>query len=79
MVQTYLSRTSGEFYCMYVDFKMAFDQINHAKLFESLLNKGVDGNFLTFYLLCKIFYITCNVGTRQVVISSPIICSLSIN
>ena len=43
MVQTYLSRTGGRFYCLYVDFKKAFDKI---KLFESILSKGVDGNFL---------------------------------
>ena len=46
MVQTYLSRTGGRFYCLYVDFKKAFDKINRAKLFESILSKGVDGNFL---------------------------------
>lgn len=44
--QTYISRNGGFLYCLHADFKMAFDKINHAKLFESLLNKGVDGKFI---------------------------------
>ena len=43
MGQKYLSKSGGRFYCLYVDFRKAFDKINLCKLFESLQNKGVDG------------------------------------
>ena len=36
MAQKYLSRQGGRFYCLYVDFRKAFDKIDHHKLFERL-------------------------------------------
>ena len=38
-VQKYLSKQGGRFYCLYVDFQKAFDNIQHRKLFISLLQK----------------------------------------
>ena len=35
MVQKYLSRRGGRFYCLYVDFQKAFNKIQHQKLFIS--------------------------------------------
>ncbi len=46
MAQKYLSKQGGRFYCLYVDFKKAFDRINHVKLFEVLHNKCLQGKFL---------------------------------
>lgn len=94
MTQKYLSKAGGRFYCLYVDFKKAFDKICHVKLFQSLEQKGVDGKFLR--ILSKMYanikscvklssvkqtteYFHCNVGTRQGDISSPVIFSIFIN
>lgn len=94
MAQKYLSKNGGRFYCLYVDFKKAFDKIDHAVLFQSLKRKGIDGKFLR--ILSEMYrnikscvkpissnvttdYFACNVGTRQGDISSPIIFSLFIN
>ena len=49
MVQKYLSRPGGRFYCVYIDFRKAFDKINHDVLFKSLLSKGVKGKFYRFF------------------------------
>jgi len=46
MVQKYLSKRGGRFYCIYVDFRRAFDKINHSKLFIFLERKDFHGNFL---------------------------------
>ena len=46
MVQKYLSRKGGRLYCLYVDFRKAFDKINHRKLFESVHSKEVNGKCL---------------------------------
>ena len=46
MIQKYLSKKGGRFYCLYVDFRKAFDKINHFKLFKCLEKKGLHGNFL---------------------------------
>ena len=91
-VQKYLSRWDGRFYCLYVDFQKAFDKIQHQKLFVSLLQKGVHGQFLN---ILKAMYsnlsatlrtdcgetciFPCNVGTRQGDVSSPLIFALFIN
>lgn len=40
MVQKYLSKKGGRFYCLYVDFRKAFDKINHNMLFQALQNKA---------------------------------------
>ena len=94
MAQKYLSRHDGRFYCLYVDFRKAFDKTDHHKLFENLQNKGVNGNFLNVLVNmfanlkscvnipssnCATSYCPCNIGTRQGDISSPTICSLFID
>ena len=91
-VQKYLSRRGWHFYCLYVDFQKAFDKIQHQKLFVSLLQKGIHGQFLN---ILKAMYsnlsatvrtdcgetciFPCNVGTRQGDVSSPLIFALFIN
>ena len=46
VIQNYLIRHGGWFYCLYVDFQKAFDTVEHKQLFESLMKKGVHGKSL---------------------------------
>ena len=48
MVQKYLSKMCGRFYCIYVDFRKAFDKINHNRLFVSLEKKASMVNLCLF-------------------------------
>ena len=43
MVQKYLSKCGGRFYCLFIDFSKAFDTIAHQKLLSSLNKKGIGG------------------------------------
>ena len=94
MTQKYLSRQDGRFYCLYVDFRKAFDKTDHHNLFEHLQNKGVNGSFLNVLVNmfanlkscvnipssnCVTNYFPCNIGNRQGDISSPTIVSLFID
>jgi len=93
MSEQYLGRQGGRFYCLHVDLRGAFDKIDHHKLFESLQNKGVNGNFVKVIVKryanpkscvkissnCATSYFPCNIGTRQGDISSPTIVSLFID
>jgi len=89
-----LSRQDGRFYCLYVDFRKAFDKKDHHNLFEHLQNKGVSGSFLNVLVNmfanlkscvnipssnCVTNYFPCNIGNRQGDISSTTICSLFID
>ena len=44
LVQKYLCRERGRFYCIFVDFKRAFDSIEHVNLWHSLERKGINPN-----------------------------------
>ena len=94
LVQKYLCRERGRFYCIFVDFKRAFDSIEHVNLWHSLERKGINpnGKFLGIFksiysqlkscVKCKdglTKYFECYIGTRQGCVSSPIIFSLFIN
>ena len=87
LVQKYLCRARGRFYCIFVDFKRAFDSIQHANLWHSLERKGISQNskflrmFRSMYSQLKSCvkiengltrYFKCYVGTRQGCVSSPI-------
>jgi hypothetical protein len=48
MIQKYISRRGGRFYCVYIDFKKAFDKIRHDVLFKSLKQKGIGGKLYRF-------------------------------
>jgi len=92
LIQKYLSKSGGRFYCLYIDFAKAFDCIKHTKLLNTLNEKGISGNFLKIF---KSMYSSlracvktnngltnffkCTVGTRQGCISSPLVFSLFIN
>ena len=78
MVQKYLSKRGGRFYCLFIDFTKAFDTVDHYKLLSSLNNKGIGGKvfklLLSMYKKLKLCvranqsfteFFDCNVGTRQ--------------
>ena len=94
IVHKYLCREGGRFYCIFIDFKRAFDSIQHASLWYSLERKGVSPNgkflsiFRSMYSQLKSCvkvkdgltqFFDCHIGTRQGCVSSPIIFSLFIN
>jgi len=78
MVQKFLSKNCGRFYCIYVDFRKAFNKINHNRMCVSLKKKGIYGQFM---LILKSLYsdlrssvklnncitdsFSCHIGTRQ--------------
>ena len=77
VIQKYLSRRGGLFYCLYVKFQKAFDTVEHEQLFKSLMKKGEYGNFLKavkslysnlYASTCTVNGLTkaflCNIGTR---------------
>ena len=44
LVQKNLCRARGRFYCIFVDFKRAFNSIQHANLWHSLERKDISQN-----------------------------------
>ena len=92
MVQKYLSKSGGRFYCLFIDFSKAFDTVDHQKLLSSLNKKGIGGKL--FKILLSMYqklkscvrnnqsfteFFECNIGTRQGCKLSPILFSLFIN
>ena len=94
LIQKYLCRARGRFYCIFIDFKRAFDSIQHVNLWHSLIRKGINQDS-KFLMIFKSMYsqlkscvkvkngltqfFNCYIGTRQGCVSSPIIFSLFIN
>lgn len=92
MIQKYLSRKGGRFYCLYVDFKKAFDKLNYSKIFSCLQRIGVNGHMLNVLYHMYGNLQACvktssgvtdlfpyNVGTRQGDLTSTTIFSLFVN
>ena len=48
LVQKHISKKKGRFYCIYIDYKKAFDSVNHERLWDALERKGITGNFFKF-------------------------------
>ena len=46
MIDRFLFRKRGRFYCMFVDFSKAFDTVNRTYLFYSLIKSGMHGKML---------------------------------
>ena len=44
IIQKYICRPRGRFYCIFIDFRRAFDSIPHSKLWDSLQRKGIHEN-----------------------------------
>ena len=92
IAQSCLSRKGRKLYVAFVDFKKAFDSVNHVKLMECLQNEGVQGKFYeilkTMYQsliscvrikgTCSDFF-HCPKGVRQGCVLSPTLFSLFIN
>ena len=92
LIQKYLSKKKGRFYCIYIDFAKAFDSIQHQKLWDAFSRNNINGRFLiiikSMYAKLKscvkvndnlTSFFSCNTGTRQGCVGSPIIFSLFIN
>ena len=88
----HLNQIRGRFFCIFIDFKKAFDSIRHDKLWDALERKGIKGKFLdtikSMYKKLKSCvkidgnltpYFDCSIGTRQGCVASPKIFSLFIN
>ena len=46
IVQQYLTKKKGRFYCIFVDFSQAFDTIVHKHLWYKIIRSGIHGKFL---------------------------------
>ena len=46
LVQKYLSKKSGRFYILFVDFSKAYDSVNRSRLWEILIENGLKGKIL---------------------------------
>ena len=92
IIQKYLSKQGGRFYCLYVDFRNAFDKVNHSSLFECLKRLCIHGKSLRTLIgmYSKILSCVktergltesfrCKFGTRQCDCTSTTIFSLFIN
>ena len=92
LVQKYLCKTGGRFYVLYVEFKKAFDSLDHHKVFMLLNEKGIQGKFFT--VLMSMYSnlkaqvkinnkltssINCNIGLKQGDSTSTTIFNIYIN
>ena len=94
MIQKYICRSRDRFYCLFVDFKRAFDSIQNEKMWDSLKRKSIPEYskfvkvFQSMYKQLKSCvkienslseFFRCTIGTMQGCISSTIIFCLFIN
>ena len=92
LVPKHISEKGVRFYCIFIDYKKAFDSVNHDRLWDALERKGFSGKFLNFwkFLYGKLKssikvksglteYFDCFIKDRQGCIGSPNIFSLFIN
>ena len=92
VVQKYLTKRRGRFYCAFIDFSKAFDSIPHVLLWYRLLKTGLHGRVMTVFMdmykqssSCVLTpeglseFFTNSVGTRQGCLLSPIFFVLYLN
>jgi hypothetical protein len=92
VVQKVLSKKGQKLYVAFVDFRKAFDSVNHDKLMHVLYSEGVRGKFfvtvkcmyeslLSCVRSCNGLseYFECPVGVRQGCVMSPTLFSMFIN
>lgn len=92
ITQKCLSKKGTKLYVAFVDFKKAFDSVNHQKLLEAIRSEGIKGKFLS--LLKSMYdsllscvrvngeyseFFECPQGVRQGCVLSPNLFSLFIN
>ncbi len=92
LVQKYIGKRRGRFYCLFIDFSKAFDTLKHDVLLQALYDVGITGKFYT--LLASMYnnlsacvrtscglsqYFHCNIGTRQGCVLSPLMFIIFIN
>ena len=85
----YLSKKRGNMYCLFIDFKAAFDNVHDELVWHVLKKQGVKGKvLLTMYSPLKSCVYTndvltdffnCKVGTRQCCMISPMLFVFFIN
>ena len=46
IIQKYLTKKRGRFYCIFVDFAKAFDSIQHQKLWDAFARNNINGKIL---------------------------------
>ena len=92
VIQKCMSRKGQKLYVAFIDFKKAFDSVNHEKLLEVAYKGGIKGKF---FCALKVMYeslvscvrvknefsdmFQCPVGVRQGCVMSPTLFSLFIN
>ncbi|KAK6182054.1 hypothetical protein SNE40_009820 [Patella caerulea] len=92
MIQKYLSKKGGKFYCFYVDFSKAYDRVQREKLMYQLINNNIHGRMIV--ILRSIYRsvqarircesqlsdtFTCSAGLRQGCVLSPWLFAIYIN
>ena len=92
LIQKYISKPRGRFFCIFFDFQKAFDSIQHDKLWNTLTRKNINGKILNVLksmysklkscIKCETGltdHFNCTVGKRQGCVTSPILFLLFIN
>ena len=92
IIENYFRNNKGPLYVCFVDFKKAFDSVDHKLLLQQLVTYGIKGNFLNVITslydkvkscvrgndsLTEIF--PCNRGVRQGCLLSPVLFALYLN
>ena len=92
IIENYFRNNKGPLYVCFVDFKKAFDSVDHKLLLQQLVTYGIKGNFLKVIKslydkvkscvrgndsLTDIF--PCNRGVRQGCLLSPVLIALYLN